>query len=130
MLEADQKPLVGEIPAPPPPRFPLIREADIRAIAWNSCGILRSGPELSATLKLLRSCERRYMPEATRKDFEQRNIHLVALLIAFAALARTESRGGHFRTDYPAKWPDPAKHSVIQRSAETGELEVVFVPGE
>ena len=130
MLEADQKPLAGEIPAPPPPRFPMIREADIRAIAWNSCGILRSGPELSAALKLLRSCERRYMPEATRKDFEQRNIHLVALLIAFAALARTESRGGHFRTDYPAKWPDPAKHSVIQRSAETGELEVVFVPGE
>jgi len=44
----------------------------------NACGILRNGPELAAALKLLRSCERRYNPDATRKDYEQRNIHLVA----------------------------------------------------
>ena len=128
MLEADQEPLAGDLPAPPPPRFPLIREADIRAIAWNACGILRNGPELAAALKLLRSCERRYNPDATRKDYEQRNIHLVALLIACGALARTESRGGHFRTDYPEKWPDPARHSVIKRSSQTGEPEVSFIP--
>ncbi|HSR06762.1 MAG TPA: L-aspartate oxidase [Bryobacteraceae bacterium] len=128
MPEADTAPLSGEIPQPSPPRFPLISEADIRAIAWNSCGILRSGPELATALNLLRSCERHYIPDATRADFEHRNMHLVALLITFGALARNESRGGHFRTDYPRKSPEFAKHSVIVRSSENGEPEINFCP--
>jgi L-aspartate oxidase len=32
------------------PLFPNIPERDLRAIAWNSCGVLRSGPELEAAL--------------------------------------------------------------------------------
>jgi L-aspartate oxidase len=42
----------------------------------------------------------------------------VALLIARCALAREESRGAHFRTDYPAKRPEFAKHSVVRKDAE------------
>ena len=34
---------------------------------------------------------------------ELRNMHLVALLIARCALAREESRGAHYRTDFPAE---------------------------
>ncbi|MFZ0593461.1 MAG: L-aspartate oxidase [Bryobacteraceae bacterium] len=111
---------------PPAPRFPKMTERDIRAIAWNYCGVLRSGPELEAALKLLRSRERCPLPEATRPDFERRNIHLIALLISFAAHERNESRGGHFRIDYPAKSPEFEKHSVISRSPLTGELEIWF----
>ena len=33
--------------------------------------------------------------------YELRNIHAVALLIARCALAREESRGAHFRMDFP-----------------------------
>jgi len=128
MREVGVSPLSGESLQPPPPRFPRISETDIRAIAWNSCGILRSGPELDTALNLLRSRERRHIHDATRADFEQRNIHLVALLIAFGALARMESRGAHFRTDYPHKSSETAKHSVICRSAQNGEPEIAFVP--
>jgi L-aspartate oxidase len=108
------------------PRFPIMSERDIQAVAWNSCGILRSGPELNAALTLLRSRERITMPDAGRRDFEQRNIHLIALLISFAALAREESRGAHYRIDFPNKLPEPAQHSIIPRSASTGELEIQF----
>ncbi len=40
-----------------------------------------------------------------RAAFELRNMHQVASLIARAALAREESRGGHYRTDFPCKSP-------------------------
>jgi L-aspartate oxidase len=49
---------------------------------------------------------------------EERNMRQVALLIARCALAREESRGAHFRTDYPAKRAEFAKHSVVKKDAE------------
>ena len=88
---------------PASPRFPQMTERDIRAIAWNYCGVLRSGAELEVALKLLRSRERSPLSTAARPDFERRNIHLIALLISLAADARKESRGGHFRLDFPGK---------------------------
>ena len=40
-----------------------------------------------------------------------------ALLIAASAWARTESRGGHFRTDYPETNPDWARRTCTTLSA-------------
>jgi L-aspartate oxidase len=57
-------------------------------------------------------------PGAGLADFCLRNIHTVALLIARGALARHESRGAHFRTDYPEKEPAFEKHSVITKDHE------------
>lgn len=115
----------GEL-SPQAPRFPQMTDRAIRAIAWNYCGVLRSGPELEAGLNLLRSRERCPLPSAARPDFERRNMHLIALLISFAANARKESRGGHFRIDYPKKSLEFEKHSIISRSPLTGELEIRF----
>jgi L-aspartate oxidase len=38
----------------------------------------------------------------------------VALLIARSALAREESRGAHFRTDFPAKIAPWGEHSLAR----------------
>jgi L-aspartate oxidase len=44
---------------------------------------------------------------------ETRNMHLVVSLIARCALAREESRGAHFRSDFPQKRADLERHTVI-----------------
>jgi L-aspartate oxidase len=49
---------------------------------------------------------------------EERNMRQVALLIARCALARLESRGAHFRSDFPDKSAAFARHSVV--SKQTG----------
>ena len=100
----------------PAPVFPAIAERELRAIAWNSCGILRSGPELAAAHKRLQSRALTSIELPIRADFELRNMHQVASLISLAALEREESRGGHYRTDFPAKSAAFEKHSLITRS--------------
>jgi L-aspartate oxidase len=50
----------------------------------------------------------------SRREFEVRNLQIDGLLVARSALAREESRGAHYRTDFPdhndAKF---LKHSVV-----------------
>ena len=114
--------LVGEIN----PSFPMISERDLRAITWNACGVLRNGPELSAAFKRIESREYRTLDKPTRADFELRNIHQVASLISFAALGREESRGGHYRIDFPEKSPEFQKHSVLVRSSDNPHAQLTF----
>ncbi len=106
--------------------FPAISERELRAIAWNSCGILRNGPELAAAYKRIESRSLRSRENASRADFELRSIHQVAALIALAAIGREESRGGHYRIDFPSKSAAFEKHSVITRARNGSEAQVVF----
>jgi len=58
-------------------------------------------------------------PSADVASWELQNMLTVALLMTAAALNRNESRGVHFRTDYPE--PDPAmndRHIVVRRRPE------------
>ena len=75
----------------------------VQRIAWEKCGIVRDGAGLREAHRLLEAMDG---PEAQ-----------VALLIADCALAREESRGAHFRKDFPEKRPEFAKHSVVQKDA-------------
>ena len=91
----------------------------LRDIMWKCAGIMRSGPELAAALEQLRAIP---MPEnnrASRPGQELRNLHTLAQLITRSAIAREESRGSHYRSDFPYRnEEDFAKHSVIARGEE------------
>ena len=94
-------------------QFPCMSEEQVRRVAWEKCGILRSGEGLMYACALLAPDRVMANPNPGLADFCLRNIHTVALLIAQCALARCESRGAHYRTDYPEKQPAFEKHSVI-----------------
>ncbi len=115
-----------QIPSCPDPVFPAVSERDVRTLAWNSCGILRSGPELQAAYKKWECSAWKPTEIPTRAHFELRNIHQVAFLIAQAAFAREESRGGHYRVDFPYKLPTFEKHSVLQKRSGDFDVQLAF----
>ena len=76
---------------------------DVRSVMWKHAGIARTGKGLRAALDELDDIAERLPEGAT----EEANIVDTARLIAEAALLRGESRGGHFRADFPKakrKW--------------------------
>jgi L-aspartate oxidase len=102
----------------PEPLFPCTTEAHIRRLAWRKCGIIRTGNQLDDARRVLETDRLEPNPHAGLAEFCLRNIHTVVWLIACCALARQESRGAHFRTDYPDKQPAFEKHSVVSKSSE------------
>ena len=92
--------------------FPRTADAELRAMAWDYCGILRSGTGLRRALDALAVPPLEAQP-SSRGLFEIRNIQLLTQLIARCALAREESRGGHYRLDFPEKHAAFQKHSTV-----------------
>ncbi|MEZ5355800.1 MAG: L-aspartate oxidase [Bryobacteraceae bacterium] len=103
-------------------RFPEISEGELRALAWRDLGVVREGKTLEAAIATLEGTPLEARQTAPRLDYEVRNMHQLALLIARCAAAREESRGGHWRIDYPTKSPRFQKHSSIRLK----ETEVKF----
>src|SRR5262245_51676550 len=57
--------------------------------------------------------------KATRADHELHNLHTLATLICRSALAREESRGSHYRSDFPYRDDDAfQKHSLVQHGKD------------
>ena len=81
----------------------------MQRIAWEKCGIVRTAEglrEAAAQLEALAPGSQ-----------EERSMRQVAWLIARCALAREESRGGHFRDDFPEKRVEFERHSIIRTNA-------------
>jgi L-aspartate oxidase len=117
MRECAGAPLL-ESPPPGEPRFPCTAAEELRALAWDKCGILRNGSELEEAVHRLANMPRQTTANPNRALFELRSMHVVIELIARCALARRESRGAHYRTDYPGKRPEFQKHSLVPKDQE------------
>ncbi|HTT44850.1 MAG TPA: L-aspartate oxidase [Thermoplasmata archaeon] len=93
----------------------------VRDLLWENVGILRNGTNLRAALEELSALGRSVEPnDATSVPGPVANAVLTASLIARAALTRTESRGAHYRSDFPARRPVWRRHIGIVRKPPTG----------
>ena len=90
-------------PSRPPMLVPVTTEAAVRNLTWEYCGIVRNGEGLEKAINTVGQTQWEPMTSPTLSAIELRNISDVAGLIARAAIWREESRGAHYRTDYPEK---------------------------
>jgi L-aspartate oxidase len=98
-------------------RVPQIGETEVRTLAWERCGIVRSGAGLSGAIGRLGGLEWKREEHPSRAECELRSLATVARLIAECAAAREESRGAHRRIDYPEKDPSFERHSCIAQDS-------------
>jgi len=89
-------------------------QARLRRLMWEKAGLVRSGEGLGQALAELATLD-----PAARAP-ETRSLLTAARLVATAALARTESRGAHFRSDHPL--PDPAWRRRILLTPAAGAI--------
>ena len=76
----------------------------IQNIMWDNVGILRSEKTLLNALEELNKLKAEFLRPykcLSKEEYELKNMLTVAGLIAFCALQRKESRGAHYRLDYP-----------------------------
>jgi len=86
----------------------------IQDLMWNDVGIVRNKAGLSRAIERLADIADRVAHPHSRRAYEARNLQLAGLAVTRSALARQESRGAHYRTDFPLR--DDAKflkHSIV-----------------
>jgi len=83
---------------------------DLRSVMYANVGVMRNELGLREALGRIADLERSFAKPAN----ELRNLLVVGRLIAEAALARRESRGSHYRTDYSATDDAFARRSFTQ----------------
>ncbi len=109
----------------------------LRSMMWRNVGILRDGPRLAESIEIIQFWGRYIMDKefsspawrhrpvdvlggsaagAGRDGWEAQNMLTVAWLVAELALRRTETRGVHFRQDFPDTDPVWARHQVVRRT--------------
>ncbi|CAN5873730.1 succinate dehydrogenase flavoprotein subunit [soil metagenome] len=118
---------------------PVTLREELQSRMTSDCGVERSEDSLTRAAEHITDLQARYREVAIDDRSAAYNLDLMeAVELGFlldlaevtvaAALARTESRGGHYRKDYPARDDENwLKHSLVARDA-AGRLTRSFKP--
>ena len=85
---------------------------DLQQLMWDAVGLSRNGDDLAQAAARLASWRTPAASDA--KSAEDANLLAVARAVVASASARKESRGCHYRTDFPEPDPAQARHSAVR----------------
>lgn len=106
--ESGEPPAPDRFAAPPPPHA-------LRDTMSKLVGLERDSEGLLRAVETIAQIER-----AGNSESALLNMTAAAKLVATAALSRKESRGGHYRTDYPAT--DPVGHRTFMKFVDAERI--------
>jgi len=110
----------------------------LQNVMQENVGIVRREAEMRAALDEIGRLEaraarvtvtgnREYNP-GWHTALDLGNLLTISRAIAMTAIERKESRGGHFRDDYPNKDPELGKVNLVIRRGANGDMELSRVP--
>ncbi len=91
--------------------MPPLTEMRLRAMMTSHVGVIRDRDRLAEAVRSFAAIER------DTGNIALGNMATTALLVAASAWARRESRGAHYRSDYPAQQPDLARRTMTTLAA-------------
>jgi len=98
-----------EVPkAVPAPSLSALQE-----LHWDKVGIIRSKEKLTEAANTLAAWQKSLPQPTDRPSHELNNLVLTGRLVTEAALLREESRGAHFRSDFPQSSTQWQRHIVF-----------------
>jgi succinate dehydrogenase / fumarate reductase flavoprotein subunit len=113
-------------------------EHDLQTMMQELVGIVRREEEMRRALDGLKALQERARKVSVTGNREYnpgwhtaldlQNLLTVSEIVARAALERKESRGGHFRDDFPEKDPAYGKFNIVVKRGPNGDMQVVREP--
>jgi L-aspartate oxidase len=91
------------------PNAPKPDEETVRTLMWNAVGLIRNAGDLTRAVGQLEEWDLALRPSReagaaiSPEEWRLTSLVTVGLLIARGALRRQESRGGHYRADFPER---------------------------
>ncbi|WP_281640282.1 L-aspartate oxidase [Aurantimicrobium minutum] len=95
----------------------VVDRVELQTLMWDSVGLARTGTDLTRALEQLHSWRPADPAHRLFPDWEDANLLLLARTVTEAALSREESRGGHYRLDFPDTNPAQARPITLVRKA-------------
>lgn len=87
----------------------------LQSLLWHNVSIVRKGSDLKRVAAILATWQQTFTPSQDRYSQELANLILAGRLMTEAALLREESRGAHYRTDFPEPSPAWQRHIIMQK---------------
>ncbi len=105
---------------PRPAEAPLLTREALQELMWDSVGIVRDAASLERARATLLAWHAALPPPTDRPSHELADLLLCGRLVTEAAVIREESRGAHYRTDFPQPHDEWRRHLVFRRMAPSG----------
>nr|WP_319373605.1 fumarate reductase (CoM/CoB) subunit TfrA [uncultured Methanobacterium sp.] len=113
--------------------YPFQLKKELQEVMWNNVAIIRREKDLKSALKeivaIKDKMERMIVPDGRGYNqhlldaLELENMVLIAELVTKSALIREESRGAHYRADYPDRKGEWKKSIVLNKDKSVGYVQ-------